>query len=106
MALAVRQQAQVLAVFATVGGFMVPLLTSDGSNNFVGLFSFYLLLNLGILSIAWFQSWRLLNWVGLVFTFGVSLSWVALQYSPADYPVVQGFMLGYFLLYLLVSLLF
>lgn len=106
VALAVRQQAQVLAVFATVGGFMVPLLTSDGSNNFVGLFSFYLLLNLGILSIAWFQSWRLLNWVGLVFTFGVSLSWVALQYSPADYPVVQGFMLGYFLLYLLVSLLF
>lgn len=106
VALAVRQQAQVLAVFATAGGFMVPVLTSDGSNNFVGLFSFYLLLNLGILSIAWFQSWRLLNWTGFVFTFGVSFSWVALQYSPTDYPVVQSFMLGYFLLYLLVSLLF
>lgn len=106
VALAVRQQAQILAVFATVGGFLVPVLTSDGSNNFVGLFSFYLLLNLGILSIAWFQSWRLLNWTGFVFTFGVSLSWAVLQYSPADYAVVQSFMLGYFLLYLTVSLLF
>lgn len=106
VALAVRQQAQILAVFATAGGFMVPVLTSDGSNNFVGLFSFYLLLNLGILSIAWFQSWRLLNWVGFVFTFGISLGWAVLQYSPANYAVVQAFMLGYFLLYLLVSLLF
>lgn len=106
VALAVRQQAQILAVFATAGGFLVPLLTSDGSNNFVGLFSFYLLLNLGILSIAWFQSWRLLNWTGFVFTFGISLSWAVLQYSPSDYSVVQSFMLGYFLLYLTVSLLF
>jgi uncharacterized membrane protein len=106
VALAVRQRAQVLAVFATAGGFMVPLLTSDGSNNFVGLFSFYLLLNLGILSIAWFQSWRILNWTGFVFTFGVNLSWMVLQYSPADYVVVQSFMLGYFLLYLSLSLLF
>ncbi|MFN6971731.1 MAG: DUF2339 domain-containing protein, partial [Rheinheimera sp.] len=31
VALAVRQQAQILAVFATAGGFLVPLLTSDGS---------------------------------------------------------------------------
>ncbi|WP_231916799.1 DUF2339 domain-containing protein [Rheinheimera sp. SA_1] len=106
VALAVRQQAQVLALFATAGGFMVPVLTSDGSNNFVGLFSFYLLLNLGILTIAWFQSWRLLNWTGFVFTFGISLGWAVLQYSPADYAVVQAFMLGYFLLYLAVSLLF
>jgi uncharacterized membrane protein len=106
VALAVRQQAQILALFATAGGFMVPVLTSDGSNNFVGLFSFYLLLNLGILTIAWFQSWRLLNWTGFVFTFGISLGWAVLQYSPADYAVIQAFMLGYFLLYLLVSLLF
>jgi uncharacterized membrane protein len=106
VALAVRQQAQVLALFATAGGFMVPILTSDGSNNFVGLFSFYLLLNLGILTIAWFQSWRLLNWTGFVFTFGISLGWAVLQYSPADYAVVQSFMLGYFLLYFAVALLF
>jgi len=106
VALAVRQQAQILALFATAGGFMVPILTSDGSNNFVGLFSFYLLLNLGILSIAWFQSWRLLNWLGLLFTFGISLVWTVLQYSTADYVVVQSFMLGYFLLYLTLSLLF
>ena len=63
--LAVAQNAQGLAVAAALGGFAAPILTSSGSGNHVALFSYFLLLNAGILSVAWFKAWRPLNLVGL-----------------------------------------
>jgi uncharacterized membrane protein len=105
-ALAVLQNAQVLALMATAGGFLAPILTSDGSGNHVGLFSFYLLLNIGILAIAWFKTWRLLNWVGFVFTFVITSAWGVLDYQPHLYASTQPFLLAFFALYLTVSILF
>lgn len=104
--LAVLQNAQVLALMASAGGFLAPILTSDGSGNHVGLFSFYLLLNLGILTIAWFKTWRLLNWVGFVFTFVITSAWGILKYEPHLYASTQPFLLAFFALYLLVTVLF
>jgi uncharacterized membrane protein len=104
--LAVLQNAQVLALMATAGGFLAPILTSDGSGNHVGLFSFYLVLNLGILAIALFKTWRLLNWVGFVFTFVITSAWGVLQYEPHLYASTQSFLLAFFALYLTVSILF
>jgi uncharacterized membrane protein len=104
--LAILQNAQVLALIATAGGFLAPILTSDGSGNHVGLFSFYLLLNIGILAIAWFKTWRLLNWVGFVFTFVITSAWGVLQYEPHLYASTQPFLLAFFALYLTVSILF
>jgi len=105
-ALAVLQNAQVLALMATAGGFLAPILTSDGSGNHVGLFSFYLVLNIGILAIAWFKTWRLLNWVGFVFTFVITSAWGVLKYEPHLYASTQPFLLAFFALYLTVSVLF
>lgn len=105
-ALAVLQNAQVLALMATAGGFLAPILTSDGSGNHVGLFSFYLILNLGILAIAWFKTWRMLNWVGFVFTFVITSAWGVLKYQPHLYASTQPFLLAFFALYLVVSILF
>ncbi|MET0357028.1 MAG: DUF2339 domain-containing protein [Cellvibrio sp.] len=104
--LAVLQNAQVLAVLATAGGFLAPILTSSGSGNHVGLFSFYLILNLGILSIAYYKAWRLLNWVGFMFTFVITTAWGVLKYEPALYSTSQPFLIAFFALYLLVSILF
>jgi uncharacterized membrane protein len=105
-ALAILQNAQVLALMATTGGFLAPILTSDGSGNHIGLFSFYLLLNIGILAIAWFKSWRLLNWIGFVFTFVITSLWGVLKYEPHLYASTQPFLLAFFSLYLIVSILF
>ena len=104
--LALRQNAQSLALMATTGGFLAPLLTSDGSGNHILLFSYMLLLNLGVLALAWFRQWRLLNWTGFVFTFGVLGLWCLMQYQPQHYLSGQLFSLLFFLLYLIVSLLF
>lgn len=105
-ALAILQNAQILALMATAGGFLSPILTSDGSGNHVALFSFYLVLNIGILAIAWFKTWRMLNWVGFVFTFVITSAWGVLSYEPHLYASTQPFLLAFFALYLLVSILF
>lgn len=101
--LAWLQQSQPLAILATVGGFLVPILTSDGSNNFVGLFTYYLLLNLGVLLLAHLQLWRPLNWTGFVLTFGISTGWQLWSYQQSDYALVQPFFAAYFGMYLLIG---
>ncbi|WP_419570897.1 DUF2339 domain-containing protein [Rheinheimera sp.] len=100
---ALAQHSQRLAILATAGGFLVPILTSDGSNRFVALFGYYLLLNAGVLLLAWLRQWRWLNWTGFVATFVISLSWQLLQYRSADYLLVQPFFAAFFLLYLLIG---
>ncbi len=104
-ALAVQQDARSLAVIGAWGGFATPLLVSSGSGNYTALFSYYLVLDLGIAAIAWFRSWRLLNAVGFLFTFGVATAWGVLQYDPANFAVAQGFLLAYFLLFNAVLLM-
>ncbi|MES2824605.1 MAG: DUF2339 domain-containing protein [Pseudomonadota bacterium] len=105
-ALALLQNAQVLAILATAGGFLAPILTSTGEGSHVALFSFYLLLNLGILTIAWYKAWRLLNWVGFMFTFAITSTWGVLKYEPTFYASTQPFLAAFFLFYLIVAILF
>lgn len=102
-AMALLQQSQALAILATAGGFLVPLLTSDGSNRFVGLFSYYLLLNASVLLLAWYRQWRWLNWTGFIATFGIALGWQLVNYHSSDYALVQPFFAVYFLMYLLIG---
>jgi uncharacterized membrane protein len=104
--LAVRQDAKSLALFAAVGGFLAPILTSSGSNNYIGLFSYYTLLNLGIFAVAWFKSWRILNLTGFVFTFAISAVWGVLSYRPEFFSTTQPFLIIFFLLYAGISVLF
>ena len=104
--LAILQDAKPLALFATVGGFLAPVLTSSGSNNYIGLFSYYTVLNIGIFSIAWFKSWRILNFLGFVFTFVISGIWGALSYRPEFFSTTEPFLIIFFLLYVAIAVLF
>ncbi len=97
--LAVMQNAVWLALFGIASGFMAPVLTSTGSGSHVALFSYYALLNAGILVIALKRAWRVLNLVGFGFTFGIGAAWAARSYVPADYLSVQLFLLLFVLFY-------
>ncbi|WP_421563529.1 DUF2339 domain-containing protein [Paracidovorax sp. MALMAid1276] len=105
-ALALLQNARSLAVAAFAGGFAAPLLLSTGQGSHVGLFSYYLLLNLAILFIAHRRSWRVLNVVGFVATFGVATAWGALKYVPAHYASTQPFLAAFVLIYLVTAILY
>lgn len=104
--LAVLQDSLALAVAATVGGFAVPVLASTGSGNHIGLFSYLTVLNLGITAVAWFKAWRLLNLIGYVCTFALGSAWAAKYYQAELFPATEGFLLLFFILYVLITLLF
>jgi len=105
-ALALLQDSRALAVAAFAGGFAAPLLLSTGQGSHVGLFSYYTVLNLAILFIAHKRSWRVLNVVGFVATFGVATAWGVLKYAPAHYASAQPFLIGFVLIYLFTAILY
>lgn len=105
-ALAVLQNAPVLAIMAVTGGFLAPVLASTGEGSHITLFSYYAVLNAGILGTAWFKAWRFLNLVGFLFTFVIGTLWGTLRYSPELLPGAQAFLILFFLFYVLIALLF
>ena len=105
-ALAVLQDAKGLAISGTIGGFLAPVLMSTGGGSHVTLFSYYALLNSGILGIAWFKSWRELNLVGFLFTFSIVAMWGVSAYSPQHFATAEPFLILFFLMYCLISVLF
>jgi len=104
-ALAVLQDAPALAIVGALGGFATPLIVSTGSNNYVALFAYYLVLDAGIALVAWSKTWRLLNLVGFVATFIVATAWGVLQYRPDDFATSQAFLIAFFLLFVLILVL-
>jgi uncharacterized membrane protein len=104
--LAVLQDALSLAVLGVVGGFLAPVLASTGSGNHVVLFSYYAVLNAGIVAMAWFKAWRPLNIAGFVFTFGIGTAWGVLQYRPEFFASIEPFLLLFFSFYLAIVVLF
>ncbi len=104
--LAIKQNAQSLAIFATVGGFLAPILTSTGQGSHISLFSYYAVLNAGIFAIAWFKSWRSLNWLGFMFTFVIASIWGARYYQPDYFNSTEPFLILFFLFYVAISILF
>lgn len=104
--LALLQDAKSLALFGITGGFLCPVLISTGSGSHVMLFSYYALLNSGILAIAWFKAWRELNIVGFAFTFVISAMWGSRYYKPMHFSTTEPFLILFFVFYVLISILF
>ncbi len=104
--LAIKQDAKSLAVFGAVGGFLAPVLMSTGGGSHIVLFSYYALLNVGILGIAWFKSWRFLNLIGFVFTFIISAAWGYKAYQPEHFVSTEFFLILFFFFFLAISVLF
>jgi len=104
--LAILQDAQPMAVLGTAGGFLAPELASIGSGSHVMLFSYYLLLNFGVIAIACFRAWRSLNLLGFVCTFVVGAAWGSRFYQPAYFDTVEPFLILFFLCYTAAPILF
>ncbi len=104
--LAVLQDSRSLAAFGISGGFLAPLLTSTGGGSHVMLFSYYALLNGGILGIAWFKAWRELNLLGFLFTFIIGSMWGLQYYRPAHFASTEPFLIIFFIFYVAIAVLF
>ena len=104
--LGLAQNAQWVAVVSMLGGFMVPVLISNDEGSHVALFSYYAILNMGILITAFYKPWRYLNLTGFLCTFGVATAWGGLFYKPEFFASTEPFLLLFFAIYLCIGILY
>jgi uncharacterized membrane protein len=104
--LAIRQDSLAMSVLGATGGFLAPVLASTGQGSHVVLFSYYALLDLGIVAQAWFKAWRPLNLLAFAFTFGIGAAWGVLKYNPAQFATTEPFLLFFFLAFIAIAVLF
>ncbi|ARS36513.1 hypothetical protein CA264_14330 [Pontibacter actiniarum] len=94
-----------LAVLALIGGFGSPFMVSTGEGNYAVLFTFVLILNVGILVLAYFKKWNLLNIIAYVFTIILYGGWLSTRVVGAPNPPYFGALLFATLFYLVFFLM-
>lgn len=104
--LAIKQDSRALAILGISGGFLAPILTSTGQGSHVMLFSYYAVLNVGVLGIAWYKAWRPLNVLGFAFTFAIGTAWGVMKYRPEFFSTTEPFLILFFLFYVAIAILF
>jgi uncharacterized membrane protein len=104
--LSIGQNSLALAAIGVSGGFLAPVLASTGQGSHVMLFSYYAVLNAGIVAIAWVKAWRVLNVLGFAFTFIIGTVWGVTAYRPEHFATTEPFLLLFFAMYLAIPMLF
>jgi len=103
--LALTQDAEILAVYAMIGGFSTPVLVSTGQNHEIILFSYVALLDLAILAMASFKPWRRIVWGAMLGTAAMYVGWVDEYYDSSERAVTVLFASAFFAIFALVPLL-
>ncbi len=102
--LALSQDAEILAVFAITGAFSTPVLLSTGQNREIALFSYLVLLDIGILALTIVKPWRRLLLLGFVGTLGLYVSWSAEFYERSQFQPTLIFASIFFVIFALAPL--
>ena len=83
--LAVRLNAQVVAVLGILGGFVTPILLSTGEDKPWGLFGYIALLDVGLLAVALHRRWNYLVPLGAFGTACLQIGWASTFFSEGKY---------------------
>lgn len=102
--LSVRLDAIPVAFLGLVGGFLTPVLLSTGVDNQVGLFTYIVLLDAGVLALAYFKRWRSLDFASFAGTVLMTLGWAVKFYVPGKVWITLFFVSVFFLLYSLLAI--
>lgn len=105
--LSVSYDRQELAALTLIGGFAVPFMVSTGSDNYIVLFSYITILNVGILAIAYHKKWGLINLQAYVFTVFLFSAWLVTNIGNEDAPY-QGalaFAFTFYFVFLLMNII-
>lgn len=104
---AVRFNSILVAVLGILGGFGTPVMLQTGAVNFVGLYSYLLILGLGVFGVSYKKNWHLLNYLSFVGTYALVLATMRQwHYQSRDFWQVMPFLVAYFILYSTMTFLF
>jgi uncharacterized membrane protein len=98
-AMALAQDAQILAAFALTGGFSTPFLLSTGQNREVALFSYIAILDVATLVLVTFKPWRRLLVMSYAGTLLLYLGWYSEFYSRSQLGLTLGFATAFFAIF-------
>ncbi len=104
-AMAVSQDAQILAAFALTGGFSTPLLLSTGQNRELALFSYVALLDIATLVLVVFKPWRRLLVMSYAGTLLLYVGWYSEFYSRGQLESTLIFATLFFVIFAIAPLL-
>ena len=96
-----------LAVLSLIGGFAVPFMVSTGSGNYVILFSYILILNVGILAMAYHKKWNLVNVLAFIFTVILYGGWLNREFVELKphYSGAFWFAFAFYILFTLINII-
>jgi hypothetical protein len=103
--LAVRYDAYFTAVLGLLGGFATPPALSTAVDRPLGLFSYILLLNVGLLAVALRKRWHGLVLLALAGTFVIEVGWFGRFMAPEKMWIGLTAFLVFGILYLLLPVL-
>ncbi|MCW3162586.1 DUF2339 domain-containing protein [Chryseobacterium oryctis] len=68
-------KSEILIIFSLFGGFLAPLMISSGQSNYPFLFTYLMVLNIGMLIIVFLKNWRSVGWISFAFTNAYLFNW-------------------------------
>ena len=97
-----------LAVFAILGGFSSPLLVSTGAGNAAVLFTYILILNVGMLILAYYKKWNIVNIISYAATIILFGSWLSISIvneatKPVPYVTALVFATLFYIVFFLMN---
>lgn len=97
-----------LAVVALLGGFASPLMASSGEGNYVALFIYITILDVGMMVLSFYKKWPLINIIAYVFTVILYGSWMSTQFNYETPGMIAGalvFATGFYLVFFAMNLI-
>ncbi|HZZ80159.1 MAG TPA: DUF2339 domain-containing protein [Gemmataceae bacterium] len=98
--LAALYQAPAIAIMAVVGGLLNPILLHTERDQYVGLFSYLVILNAGVVVLSLFRRWWIVTTLAIAGTHGLFWLWYFERYHPGKLDACVAFHLALFALYL------
>ncbi|CAN5484408.1 DUF2339 domain-containing protein [soil metagenome] len=97
---AIKYNRQVIAHIGLVGAYAVPFLLGDDSGKVAILFSYIVIINIGILVISFKKYWKSLSYVSFLLTWLIFSSWYFARYNEAKhFQLALGFATAYFFIF-------
>ena len=88
--LSIRRESMFIAVLGLLGGFLTPILLSTGENRPIPLFSYLLLLNVGLAWVAYQKRWPALTVLSAIFTTIYQWGWVVKFLHESSLSLAMG----------------
>lgn len=102
--LAVRHDAMFIAILGLLGGFATPIVLGTNEDRPIGLFSYILLLDVGLLWVAVRKQWNAIVLFSLAATFVIEVGWFHKSMTPEKMLLGTGIFALFGLLYLALPL--